>query len=164
MNPLSIEIGTLKEIFAHNFFIQGCNDATRSVLEFNGISSSENISHDIDDIHKTWKATKEYVPSNLKEDKDYRHKACGGSLIVNQTKQLKGRGDALIFKLGDSEGDQYEYAYYLDNDLSKLNKIIKPNSGDDGFTVVINRSKIAIYLAEVGLPGIKKASEIVNIE
>lgn len=118
----------------------------------------------MDDKHRTWKAEKEYVPSNLKEDKDYRHKACGGSLIVNQTKQLKGRGDALIFRLTDSEGDQYEYAYYLDDDTSKLNKIIKPNSGDDGFTVVINRSKIAIYLAEVGLPGIKKASEIVNIQ
>lgn len=65
-------------------------------------------------------------------------------MIVNQTKQLKGRGDAFIFKLGDSEGDQYEYAYYLDNDLSKLNKIIKPNSGDDGFTVVINRSRVPI--------------------
>jgi len=85
-------------------------------------------------------------------------------LIVNQTKQLKGRGTALIFKLVDGEGDGYEYAYYLDDDTSKLNKVIKPNSGDDGFTVVINRTKVPIYLAEVGLPGIKKESEIVNIE
>jgi hypothetical protein len=29
---------------------------------------------------------------------------------------------------------------------------------------VINRTKVPIYLAEVGLPGIKKESEIVNIE
>jgi hypothetical protein len=65
-------------------------------------------------------------------------------LIVNQTKQLKGIGEMLIFKLVDSEGDNYEYVYYLDDNTSKLNKIIRPNSGDDGFIVVINKSKAQI--------------------
>jgi len=77
---------------------------------------------------------------------------------------LKGKGQALIFKLIDIEGDQYEYGYFLDDDTSKLNKILKPNSGDDGFTVVINRSKIPIYLAEIGLPGIQKKSDVVDVE
>jgi hypothetical protein len=144
MNPLSIAVGEMKSIFEHNFFIYGCNPNTRAVCEFNGVSQAEDINFDIDDKHRTWKEMKDYVPSNLKEDKDYRHKACGGSLIVNQTKQLKGRGTALIFRLVDGEGDGYEYAYYLDDDTSKLNKIIKPNSGDDGFTVVCNRAKIPI--------------------
>jgi hypothetical protein len=44
-----------------------------------------------------------------------------------------------------------------------LNKISKPNSGDDGFTVVIKRSKIPIFLTEIGLPGIQKSSEVADL-
>lgn len=70
MNPLSIAVGEIKIIFEHQFFIYGCNPQTRAVCEFNGVSQAADIGFDIDDKHKTWKAEKEYVPSNLKEDKD----------------------------------------------------------------------------------------------
>jgi hypothetical protein len=65
---------------------------------------------DTDDVHSTWRQKAEYKGPNLKEDKDYRHKACGGALIVNQTQQLRGKNRALIFKLQDAEGDCYEFA------------------------------------------------------
>lgn len=70
MNPLSIAVGEIKSIFDHKFFIYGCNPNTRSVCEYNGITQQPDVTQDIDDKHKTWKAEKEYVPSNLKEDKD----------------------------------------------------------------------------------------------
>lgn len=63
---------------------------------------------------------------------------------MNQTQQLKGRNQALLFKVHDVDGDYYEFAYFLDDNTGKLNKIIKPNSGDDGFTVVIKKSRIPI--------------------
>lgn len=63
---------------------------------------------------------------------------------MNQTKQLRGQNAALVFKLINAEGDSFEFSYYLDDDTGKLNKISKPNSGDDGFTVVIKKSKIPI--------------------
>lgn len=109
LQPLDFRIGDKRLIHNHEFWIWGVNENTRELFRANGISLTENQTPHTDDVHNTIKWHKEYKAPNLKEDKDYRHKLCGGALIKNQSKQLKGKNHVLLFKLKDAESDYFEY-------------------------------------------------------
>jgi len=105
LNPLEFRIGEKRVIHTHTFWIWGVNESTREVFSANNIELGSNLNNNLDDVHQTLKWKQEYKPPNFKEDKDYRHKLCGGALIKNQSKQLKGKNYVLLFKLKDFEGD-----------------------------------------------------------
>jgi len=45
-----------------------------------------------------------------------------------------------------------------------LIKISKPNSGDDGFATVVKKAKVSINLVDIGLPGVQKHNETVDLD